>query len=271
LFAEWFAAGRSRGVLVVAHGVGDHAGRYESLAQELSGPDGVADVLLFDQTGHGRTPGRRGVVGSYEVLVEDLGAAVEEARRRRPGLPVVVLGHSNGGQVALRLLERSPGILQGLILSNPAFAVTAPIAWHRWVGGHVLRWLAPWATLSGQVDAAWLSRDPSRQAARRADPLIHSRIQPKLFLEMIRGGGRILRELRRVEVPVLMILGLADPLIDARAAADWHERLSAPRKDLLAFEEGVHEPLDDLDRDRVREEIGRWLRQILPERGEGQA
>ena len=85
-----------------------------------------------DLRGHGRSPGRRGVIRRYDDLVADIRAALDWAARERPGLPCFLLGHSNGGLLALRLvLEADPGHdgppPAGLILSNPSLQIVTPI------------------------------------------------------------------------------------------------------------------------------------------------
>src|SRR5262249_28605265 len=92
-----------RGALGIAHGLGEHGGCSRGAAEGLRAALGI-DVLAFDFRGHGRSPGRRGVVRRYEDLTADLRGALQWAARERPGRPVFILAHSNGGQVALRTL-----------------------------------------------------------------------------------------------------------------------------------------------------------------------
>src|SRR3954463_2709603 len=99
----WYWTRRSpRAALVVAHGFGEHGGCYRHVAEAL-GPALEIDILAPDFRGHGRSPGRRGVIRRYAELVSDLRGALDWVARSRPGLPRFVLGHSNGGQVALRV------------------------------------------------------------------------------------------------------------------------------------------------------------------------
>src|SRR5262245_30259651 len=114
-----------RGVLVVVHGFGEHGGCYRHVAEAL-GPVLDVDVLAVDIRGHGRSAGRRGVIRSFDDLVADVRAARNWAAGQRPGLPLYLFGHSNGGLLVM-LLARvdggtdgdSPPITSGLILSNP--------------------------------------------------------------------------------------------------------------------------------------------------------
>src|SRR5205085_1469132 len=92
-----YAGGESpaaRGVLVIAHGFGEHGGCYGHVAETL-GPALELDVVSPDQRGHGRSPGRRGLVRQYDELIDDVRSSLEWAARARPGLPLYLLGHSN--------------------------------------------------------------------------------------------------------------------------------------------------------------------------------
>jgi alpha-beta hydrolase superfamily lysophospholipase len=109
------------------------------------------EVLAFDFRGHGRSPGRRGGVRGYDDLSADLRGALAWYGRRRPGLPRFVLGHSNGGLVALRTVLGGDAEVAGLILSNPALRLAVPVpALKRWAAV-VLRRVAPGVTLRASL------------------------------------------------------------------------------------------------------------------------
>jgi len=146
LKARWWAVPRPRGMVVVAHGLGEHGGAYAHLAEAIS-PALEIDFLAIDFRGHGRSSGRRGVVRRYEDLVEDLRAAIAWALGRRPDVPLFLLGHSNGGQVVLRLaLEGADGVA-GVIASNPSIRIAMPVPPGKLRIGKLLLSLAPWITL----------------------------------------------------------------------------------------------------------------------------
>ena len=95
-----------RATLVISHGLGEHGGSYQRTALELARRLDL-EIFAFDYRGSGRSAGRRGVIRNYADLSLDLAAAVEWVSRRHPGLPLFLLGHSNGGLVALRtVLDR---------------------------------------------------------------------------------------------------------------------------------------------------------------------
>src|SRR3954449_1240938 len=81
-------------VVVLAHGYGEHIGRYEHVAAALV--DRGAAVYGPDHLGHGESAGEQALVTDFERIVDDLHGVVELARERPPGRPVVMVGHSMG-------------------------------------------------------------------------------------------------------------------------------------------------------------------------------
>ncbi|GAA3308737.1 hypothetical protein GCM10020295_71550 [Streptomyces cinereospinus] len=102
---------------LVAHGYGEHIGRYEELAEVLRAHG--AAVLGPDHMGHGRSAGERVVITDFEDVVTDLHAVAERARTAYPKVPLALIGHSMGGLVAARYAQRHGGALAALVLSGP--------------------------------------------------------------------------------------------------------------------------------------------------------
>lgn len=259
LHARCWSGHEPRGVLVVAHGLGEHGGCYDHVAEALTSRPGLVDVVAFDFRGHGLSPGRRGVVRHYEDLVGDLRAVVHWTARQRPGQPLFLLGHSNGGQVALRYVLDEPERLAGLILSNPMLRLAVDVPRYKLFLGRILRVAAPGLTLTGDLDSESLSRDPEFNARRRADALRHSRVSPPLFFGMIEGGPQVASRADEIRLPLLMFLSGSDPVVDHRAALELFDQMSSPDKTLALDPEAVHEPFSDLDRDQIISELADWL------------
>src|SRR5690606_7543262 len=100
LHARLWSRHGTRGLLIVSHGLGEHSGCYAGFAEQLGAQAAPGDLLAFDYRGHGRSPGRRGVVRRYEDFGTDLRTVLAWARKKRGDQPFFLLGHSNGGQVA---------------------------------------------------------------------------------------------------------------------------------------------------------------------------
>jgi alpha-beta hydrolase superfamily lysophospholipase len=258
LKVRWWAVPRPRGLVVVAHGLGEHGGAYAHLAEAI-GPALEIDFIALDFRGHGRSPGRRGVVRRYEDLVGDLRAVVSWAQSRRPNLPLFMLGHSNGGQVVLRLaLEGADGVA-GVIASNPSIRIAMPVPPRKLKIGKVLLSLAPWITLRTDAPSAWMTRDPVMQQMYRSDSLRHNRISAPLFFGMVEGGEMLLARAGEIKAPVLMLIGGQDQVICPVSNRKFYDRLGSDDKTFLLYPKMLHEPLNELGRQQVFDDLARWL------------
>ena len=283
LKARWWAVPRPRGMVVVAHGLGEHGGNYAHLAEAIS-PALEIDFLAIDFRGHGRSSGRRGVVRRYEDLVEDLRAAIAWAMSRRPDVPLFLLGHSNGGQVVLRLaLEGAAGVA-GVIASNPAIRIAMPVPPEKLKIGRVLLSLAPWISLRTEApspcmtcdlqaalteiktagtrtnaSSACMTCDPVMQQMFRSDSLRHNRISAPLFFGMVEGGEMLLARAGEIKAPVLMLIGGQDQTVCPVSNREFHDRLGSNDKTFLVYPNMLHEPLMGLGRQQVFDDLVRWL------------
>ena len=104
-------------MVILAHGYGEHIGRYEHVAAALVERGAV--VAGPDHLGHGQSEGERVLVADYEHVIDDLHAVVRRSTADHPGLPVVLVGHSMGGLIATRYAQRHGDGLAGLVLSGP--------------------------------------------------------------------------------------------------------------------------------------------------------
>src|SRR3954452_20284935 len=138
-----------RYIALLSHGYGEHARRYDHVAERLNA--GGAAVYAPDHFGHGRSDGERALAEDLEGAVEDLHLVAERAAADHPGLPVALIGHSMGGLIAARYGQRFRGELAALVLSGPA------------VGGNpeieALAQMDPIPDVP--IDPAVLSRDPA--------------------------------------------------------------------------------------------------------------
>ena len=260
LHARHWAAPAPSGVVVVAHGFGEHSGCYDHVARALVATVG-SDVLVADLRGHGVSPGRRGVVRRYDELTGDLIAAFDHAGRERPGLPRFVLGHSNGGPLALRaaLDPRAGPEIAGLILSNPSLRLAARVpGWKLALGRFLLRH-APGVTLAAHFRPEQLTRDPLMQRRRRDDQLVHGRISPPLYFGMVEGGDLIAQRAGDIRQPLLLILGGSDPVIDSENSRLVFSTLGSTDKTLLLYPAMRHEPFNELGRHKVLDDVAAWL------------
>ena len=243
-----------RAVVVIAHGFGEHIGRYEYVAARLT--DAGYLVVGADHHGHGRSEGRRGQV-SFDRAVTDLDKVVRSQRDIHPQLPIVLLGHSMGGGIALRYAIAYSQRLDGLILSAPLVHVDAhPLT--KLVGTLIAR-VCPNLALV-ELDPNLVSRDPEVVEAYTADPLVrHRPIPAGTAAEFVRHAGTILDDAEDIRLPTLLLWGTRDglcPPAGARALADALESTDLTTR---SFDGLYHEIFNEPERDAVLDAVVTWL------------
>jgi alpha-beta hydrolase superfamily lysophospholipase len=265
LRGRWWRRQSPRGAVIVSHGFAEHSGCYRRVA-EMLGARLELDVIAVDYRGHGQSQGRRGVVKRYDDLVGDLSSVLAWAARQLPTVPRFMLAHSNGGQVALRLVLKEKSSIEGLVVSNPLLRVAVPVAPSKLRLGRLLGRVAPWVTLTGDSRTGVLTRDPEIQEEHRTDPLRHNRMSAPLYFGMVEGGELLIARAAEIRISLLMLLGGQDTVVDPTTSREFFDRVGSEDKTLLIYPKMLHEPLNELGREQVYDDIVRWLEQHLPAR-----
>jgi alpha-beta hydrolase superfamily lysophospholipase len=267
LHARLWDVSAPRGQVLLVHGLGEHCGRYEALAGALNSHGWR--VQSYDQRGHGRSEGRRGLIPADDSLLQDLGHVVDVARAACAA-PLVLLGHSMGGAVAARFvaegLSPAPAAwwrpVDALVLSSPALDIGAS-AVQRALLALVPR-VAPGLCIGNGLDPSWISRDPSVVSAYRHDPLVHDRISARLGRFLAQAGPAVQAQAARWNVPTLLMWAGADRCVapvgsERFAAAVPHGRLTA-----RAWPGLSHEIFNEPERAEVTDALLAWLDARVP-------
>ncbi|MEY4764303.1 MAG: hypothetical protein RI907_976, partial [Pseudomonadota bacterium] len=199
-----------RAVCVLAHGLGEHAGRYQPVAAALNA-QGLA-VVAHDHRGHGRSEGARGRLRTDEDLQTDFALLIDTARHRYPELPVLLLGHSLGGVLVARMVaelalpesQRAPWArpVEALAMSSPAMALTlSPV--QKLLMATVATWVPDFVVGNG-FQPEWICHNPDTVAAYKADPLVHDRISGRLSHFLVNSGEVARARAARWPVPTLL-------------------------------------------------------------------
>lgn len=250
-----------RGMVLLVHGLGEHAGRYTHVAEQLN-RWGFA-VRGYDQCGHGESDGARGSLPTDTRLLDDLADLVDSTRARLPaGTPLILLGHSMGGLVAGRFVSLALRPVDGLILSSPALDPGLSAFQKLLVA--VLPRLVPDLRVGNGLNPALISHDPSVVQAYRADPQVHDRISARLARFIAHEGAPVIAEAPRWKVPTLLMYAGEDRLVNP-AGSQAFARL-APRDVVQTcyFDRLYHEIFNELDAAPVFAALQGWLDQRFP-------
>jgi lysophospholipase len=245
-----------RAVLAVVHGLGEHAGRYVRLAEAMASR-GYACYAL-DLRGMGRSDGRRGHVDRWRQWVDDCAAFHDMVRERSGDVEVVLLGHSFGGVVVASAVLDGAVRPRRFVLSNPAFRPAVVVPGWKLLLGRATSGLVPTLTLSNEVDAALLSRDPAVAVEYAADPLVHDRISSRLFTEWVAASERALARAGDLAIPCLLIVSEDDRIIDREGSLGFARRAGAHAR-VVSYPGRYHEPFNDLDAGEVFDDLAGWL------------
>lgn len=245
-----------RGVVLLVHGLGEHAGRYDRLAVQLN--DWGFAVRGYDQYGHGESGGPRGGLPTDTRLLDDLTDIVDSTRARMgPHTPLILLGHSMGGLVAARFVALGLRPVQALVLSSPALDPGLNAIQKLLLA--VLPKIAPNLRIGNGLDASLISHDPAVVAAYQADKLVHDRVSARLARFIADGGPATLAQAASWSVPTLLLYAGADRLVNPAGSRAF--AAAAPQTVLSAhcFEALYHEIFNELDAAPVFTELKKWL------------
>lgn len=256
----WMPDGEPHGVVLLFHGLGEHSGRYEHVAAALTGA-GYA-VYALDHRGHGKSAGRRVFVKSYDEFQRDLAHFRRIVEAAHPGLPLVVMGHSMGGNLAVgHVLDHQQGVA-ALVLSGPALQLGGSLpTWQVRILLFIAR-IAPGLRPQG-LDASTISRDPAVVAAYRADPLVHNgKVTAGLGAALIRAMRSFPARYPSLRLPVLLLHGTHDQLADIGGSKEL-ERLAVNAQVTSHYYEGLyHEVFNEPEQATVIGDLIAWLRTV---------
>jgi alpha-beta hydrolase superfamily lysophospholipase len=249
-----------RAVVVLVHGIGEHAGRYRHVAERLN--DWGFAVRAADHYGHGASSGPRGGLPSVMRLVDDLALVVDDTRRAHPGVPLVLLGHSLGGLVAASFVARAVRKVDALVLSSPGLDPGLGAFQKLMIA--LLSRVAPDLRVGNGLDDAYLSHDPAVVRAYRDDPLCHDRIGARLARFLADEGAVVQAAAPQWQVPTLLIYAGDDRLVKPAASHAFAAAAPASVLSATCFPALYHEIFNERDATPVFETLRRWLDERFP-------
>ncbi len=256
-YQHWRPAAVPNAVLVIVHGLAEHSGRHERFGRELA-EVGYA-VEAFDLRGHGRSEGMWGYVASFDDYLRDSETFLQNVRARYAGLPLALMGHSMGGTIAALLAIEGRFPFEALILSAPAVRLWQDVGWAARAFSHMAsRFLPKLRTLP--LAAQYISRDLAVVQAYEQDPLVYrAGLRLRTVDELLRATQRVRVGAANIRVPLLILQGTGDRLVQPRGAIELYERASSADKTLRLYEGLYHELLNEPEREQVLADIMAWL------------
>ena len=249
---------RLRGVVILVHGLGEHAGRYDHVARQLN-EWGFA-VRGYDQCGHGESGGAPGSLPTDTRLLDDLADIVDSTRARMDKhTPLIVLGHSMGGLVAGRFVSLGMRRVDALVLSSPA--LNPGLSAFQKLLVAVLPKLFPNLRVGNGLNATYISHDPAVVAAYQSDKLVHDRISARLARFIATAGPATVALAPQWKVPTLLMYAGDDRLVQPQGSRDFAAAAPKALVTTHCFEGLYHEIFNELDAAPVFAALRQWLDQ----------
>jgi alpha-beta hydrolase superfamily lysophospholipase len=207
------------GVVCVVHGLGEHSGRYASLAARLN--QSRLNVVSFDQQGHGRDSRKRGCIESYSSLLDDISSFLDWARSQFPGLPIILFGHSMGGNLVINHALRRHPVISGMIVSSPMLRAQRKISPLLEFFVRTLKIVLPNHQIHSEIRVERLMSDRIEQDALRSDDLFHNSLSLRLAAELVDTGEWAISHAAELRQPILLVHAGDDYLTSPTASAEF--------------------------------------------------
>lgn len=255
--------GTMNALVVMVHGIGEHSGCYDELAEKFSLQS--IGFLAFDLRGHGHSPGIRGHADIRRIK-NDIRVIIKNMRDRFPSIPIILFGHSMGGNIALNYALENDVEIQGIIASSPWLKlVHPPLPLLVWTA-KCCSCVVPWLTVRTGIKADQLFHDGVGAKSTKTDPLLHQKISLQLFSDLWKSGDIMIRNRHKLNIPLLLMHGTADPLTSHQASKSFAQKTNG----YVTFRkwDGMrHDLLNDAGKEVVFQYVMKWLSKKIIKNG----
>jgi len=269
---RWTGDGEARGIAQIAHGMGEHAGRYRRLADALTGAGYV--VYAADHRGHGRTAGAPERLGDFGPggwpgLVADIDRLAGVARSEFPGLPLVMMGHSMGSFALQQYLLEHSDELAGAVLSGTSAIDVIAAGIDPTQEVDLSAFNAPFEPARTESD--WLSRDPDEVDRYIADEYCGFGVDAAAAASMLESLSVCSDPERlagiRSDLPIHLVSGSADPLAGGgeliELVASRYRDAGIDDVTVVISPEARHEVFNETNRDEITSDLIAWIDRVI--------
>lgn len=260
IFYRHIPAAEERARILIAHGLGEHSGRYLHVMETLVNKG--LSVWAMDHRGHGQSGGKRGHIRTFDQFIEDLQEMIKIVRKEMPeNRKCFLLGHSMGGLIVLNYAEKHPRMIDGLIASSPALAPADGIPLIKGMAGRLMSRIWPALAFNNEVDSSFLSHDNAVVADYDNDPLVHPWITARWFTEYVGAMADTIRSAPSIKTPILMQIAGGDRIVDPETSRNFFDTLSLSDKTIHFYENLYHEIYNETqeNRKRVLGDLEKWI------------
>lgn len=238
--------------VLIIHGIAEHLHRYDEVTKKLN--EAKYNVFRFDLRGHGRTSGKRGYVKNLNVILTDINNIITMIRTNYPG-KIFLLGHSLGGGIA-NIYASTYSDIDGYISSGAASDMVPQLIPFKVIPYQLLKWV----TIKNNLSTNSLATIKEVEIAYEQDPYVLKKYKLGYLGEVMIKGSKVLKaNYQNILMPVLIMHGAKDPIVPAEFSQNLFEKVKSSDKELLIFQESLHEIYNDLEKEVVINKTIEWL------------
>jgi alpha-beta hydrolase superfamily lysophospholipase len=255
-YREWWQP-HARAVVLYLHGQGDHSGPFTHMG-DLLHEQGL-NLYAHDHRGFGLSREPRGHIRSYDCFVDDTMSMLDHARRENPGLPVFLLGLSMGGHIALRSAYRAGRAIAGAIALSPGFKLRTAPPWSLVLKTAVSAIMWPTRYMPRVNGEVVTTRNQTHLCRAQEDEHWVSQFTGRFYLETVLSIRRARKELKQIQVPVLIMQAGDDRLICPEESRRFWERVGHPDKEFRLLEGLCHNLVAEPEMPDIAGQITEWM------------
>lgn len=257
VYLRSWLADKPKAEIVLVHGLGEHCQRYDEFASFMTS-NGYS-VHSQDLVGHGRTHGKRGHIDSFNQYLRAVDKLVVRCRKKSSGRPMFLIGHSMGGLIATRYLQRKNADFNGAILSGAAIeSPQEPPKWQVSLITFISKVMPRLPAL--QLDAQGISRDPMVVKEYMDDPLVSKdKLSAKLLVEMFNAMQGAKNDVKKLTLPMLIMHGSDDSLTRPNGSHWLAQNIKSDDKTLKIYDHLYHEIFNEPEGPEIFKEVLDWM------------
>jgi len=257
---SWMPDGNPKAVVAILHDFSDHINRYENFSKFLTCHE-IATIGI-DQYGHGKSPGKRGHIKGYNLVLANAHQLMIETRRKFNDMPIFLYGHGMGGNIAINYaIRHTSKELTGVIVSSPWMKfVNDPPIWNIFLS-KTLGKVLPSLTFDIDIDPMELSHDPYIGIDYLEDPLNHGKISIRLHKDMIKASKWIFENAELLRYPILIMHGNEDRITSYLFSEKLSEKITG-NVELKIWDGLRHELHNEKSKNNIMQYMLSWIRKI---------
>lgn len=256
---SWRPGSQPLAVINLVHGIGEHSSRYEDWAR-LFVDRGYA-ILSFDYRGHGKSEGKRGHAPSYEDLMKDIDLLGERSAFYFPKIPVILYGHSMGGNFVLNYCLRREFPAALAVVTSPWLIITREPPKFVLRLARIVEKMHPKFTFTLPIHVKDISRSAPAGEQYKKDALVHKKITARLFFEVHDAAAWALENACKLKIPLLLMHGSSDKITSVEGSRLFASQ--SPEVTLKIWEGLYHELHNEEERGAVFTYIAEWLKERI--------